>query len=295
MDVADQVTVLPEHAAAWLGRPGLEGGRAGRDWSTAFRVGKAGLSGEPEGDQRLVVEAADPVASLTLDLEIELAATGLLRLRAGLRNDGPDPFSVGALRLVLPVPSQAVELMDFAGRSVMERLPQRLPFPYGVHSRESRMGRPGHSSAYLLMARHPGFRVPARRGLGHPPRLERQPEPVRRADLQRGARPRRRRAARAGRGQVGAREPATEARGPTPATARAWTPSPHVSTGPCGPARSIRVRPGRSWSTPGRPCTSTIADEAEAAGRPGGGGWGRAVRARRRLVLRSARRHEQPR
>ena len=99
-----------------------------------------------------MVEAEDSVASLTLDLEIELAATGLLRLRAGLRNDGSDPFSVGALRLVLPVPSQAVELMDFAGRSVMERLPQRQPFRYGVHSRESRMGRPGHGSAYLLMA-----------------------------------------------------------------------------------------------------------------------------------------------
>ena len=30
-DVADQVTVLPEHARAWVGRPGVEGSRAGRD------------------------------------------------------------------------------------------------------------------------------------------------------------------------------------------------------------------------------------------------------------------------
>ena len=29
MDVADQITVVPEHAAVWLGRPGLEGGRVG--------------------------------------------------------------------------------------------------------------------------------------------------------------------------------------------------------------------------------------------------------------------------
>ena len=157
MDVADQVTVLPEHAAAWLGRPGLEGGRAGRDWSTAFRVQQAWLSGEPEGDQRLVVAAADPVAELTMSVEIELRASGLLRLRAELRNDGDHPFSVGALRLALPVPSQAVELFDFHGRHTMERIPQRQPFGYGVHSRESRMGRPGLDSAYLLMAGTAGF------------------------------------------------------------------------------------------------------------------------------------------
>jgi alpha-galactosidase len=37
-DVADRVPVLPEHARAWIGRPGLEGSRRGRDWSTALRT-----------------------------------------------------------------------------------------------------------------------------------------------------------------------------------------------------------------------------------------------------------------
>ena len=157
MDVADQVTVLPEHAAAWLGRPGLEGGRSGRDWSTAFRVDQAWLSGEPETDQRLVVAAADPAARLGLTVEIDMLASGLLRLRAELQHDGSEPFSVGALRLALPVPRQAVELFDLYGRHTMERIPQRQPFGYGVHSRESRMGRPGLDSAYLLMAGTAGF------------------------------------------------------------------------------------------------------------------------------------------
>ena len=30
------VAILPEHAAGWLGRPGVLGSRAGRDWSPAF-------------------------------------------------------------------------------------------------------------------------------------------------------------------------------------------------------------------------------------------------------------------
>ncbi len=156
MDIADQITVLPEHAAAWLGRPGLEGGRVGRDWSTAFRVQTARL-GAIDGAQRLTVEATDQTARLSLAIELQLTDSGLLRLQGVLRNDGAEPYSVGVLRLVLPVPSRAVELFDFSGRHTMERIPQRQPFGIGVHSRESRLGRPGLDSAYLLMAGTAGF------------------------------------------------------------------------------------------------------------------------------------------
>ena len=156
MDVADQITVVPEHAAAWLGRPGLEGGRAGRDWSTAFRVESVRLRDDGDG-QRLLVDSVDPTARLTLTLEIHLTPSGLLRLRALLANDAPEPFAVGALRVVLPVPAQAVELLDFTGRHSRERIPQRQPFTMGVHSRESRMGRPGLDSAYVLTAGTAGF------------------------------------------------------------------------------------------------------------------------------------------
>ena len=169
----------------------------------------------------------------------------------------------------------------------MERLPAATPVPVRRPApRESRMGRPGHSSAYLLMAGTQGFGF--RHGevwgvhLGWSGNQNLYAERI-----YNGARvARRRRAARAGRGQAGARGQAYR----TPWTVRQlrrghWTRSPHGSTGTCGPGRSIRVRPGRSWSTPGRPCTSTtIAAEADAAGRPGRGGRRRAVRARRRLV-----------
>jgi alpha-galactosidase len=156
MDVADQITLVPEHAAAWLGRPGLEGGRTGRDWSTAFRVQTVRLQ-DGAGGHRLTVTSADPTAQLTLTLELELTGSGLLRLRAAVRNDAADPFAIGALRLVLPVPPNAVELLDFAGRHTMERTPQRQPFTVGIRSRESRQGRPGLDSAYVLMAGTAGF------------------------------------------------------------------------------------------------------------------------------------------
>ncbi|MFC6421608.1 alpha-galactosidase [Ornithinimicrobium tianjinense] len=157
-DVADQVTVLPEHARAWIGRPGVEGSREGRDWSPAFRTsGPATTSTEPDGTQRVVVRGADATAYLEVVLELELHPGGLLRVRSTLTNTGHDTYTLGAVRHVLPVPEVAGELLDFTGRHTYERVPQRQPFSAGVHSREVRTGRTGLDAVHLLCAGEPGF------------------------------------------------------------------------------------------------------------------------------------------
>ncbi|RIK14793.1 MAG: alpha-galactosidase [Acidobacteria bacterium] len=157
-DVADRVTVLPEHALAWTGRPGVEGSRSGRDWSPAFRTtGPPETSTGPDGTQRVVVRAGDVTAYLGMVLELELHPGGLLRLRATLTNEGEEPYVVGAVRLALPVPERAGELLDLTGRHTFERIPQRTPFNAGVHSREVRTGRTGLDSYHLMCAGEPGF------------------------------------------------------------------------------------------------------------------------------------------
>lgn len=160
-DVADQVPVLPEHARAWIGRPGVEGSRSGRDWSPAFRTsGGPEVGTGPDGTQRIVTRAADGTAYLSLVHELELHPGGLLRQRLTLTNEGEE-YAVGAVRLTLPVPERAGELLDFTGRHTMERVPQRHPFVAGVHSREVRTGRTGLDAVHLLCAGEPGF------GFGH--------------------------------------------------------------------------------------------------------------------------------
>ena len=88
-----RAALLPEHRTGWLGRPGLSGSRAGRDWSPEFRVTRAELDGraiEPSPEVTLVsaaagtlvVEAADDVARLRLEVQIELTPRRLLRRRA---------------------------------------------------------------------------------------------------------------------------------------------------------------------------------------------------------------------
>ncbi|GAA5191022.1 alpha-galactosidase [Rugosimonospora acidiphila] len=155
------VSVLPEFEAGWLGRPGVEGSRDGRDWSPAFRVSAAAVRrGAPTDDartaDRLHVVARDDHAELTLELDLELLSTGLLRARASLTNTG-EAYRVDAIRIVLPVPSHADELLDFTGRHLMERVPQRTSFPIGLHAREQRGGRTGLDAAHLLIAGRGGF------------------------------------------------------------------------------------------------------------------------------------------
>lgn len=156
------VAILPSFESGWLGRPGVEGSRAGRDWSPSFQACDFELvCGAHAGDGRVAdqlrAHAVDPHARLGLDVEVELLVTGLLRARATVTNQADDDYMVAALRTVLPVPARGAELLDFTGRHTSERIPQRTPFTVGIHSREQRSGRTGLDAASLIIAGLPGF------------------------------------------------------------------------------------------------------------------------------------------
>lgn len=152
LDAPVPVAVLPEHAAGWLGTPGLAGHRAGSDFAPRLRM----LELE-QAEERLVAHAADERAGLRATLEIEVTSSGLVRLRATVHNTGGTAFDVEAVLPTLPVPDTATELLDTTGRHLRERSPQRLPFVVGTHLRESRRGRPGADATLLLVAGEEGF------------------------------------------------------------------------------------------------------------------------------------------
>ncbi|HWM57707.1 MAG TPA: alpha-galactosidase [Pseudonocardia sp.] len=162
-DIPLRVAVVPEQHAGWMGRPGLSGSRAGRAWSPRLRtrtvrLDGAGVSGfVGTGAGRLEVTAADAEAGLELLLTMELTPSGLLRSRAAVTNTGDEDYGLDDLVLAYPVPAEAAELLDFAGRHNRERIPQRRPFGVGTHLRENRKGRAGADSAYALHAGVPGF------------------------------------------------------------------------------------------------------------------------------------------
>ena len=162
LDVPVPLSLLPEHAAGWLGTPGLTGHRDGEDFSTAFTVRGVETRQEADGPvrHRVTVTADDPVAALALRLELELTVSGLVRQRATVTSTADAdraPYTLDGLLLTLPVPAQATELLDLTGRHCRERSPQRHAFTVGTHLREGRRGRTGTDATLVLVAGEAGF------------------------------------------------------------------------------------------------------------------------------------------
>lgn len=167
VDVPMRLSVLPEHWTGWVGRPGISGSRQSRSWSPKFTTTAISVDGENqseppavlnlEGPVTLSIDAIDPVAGLGLTIDIESLPGGLFRLRARLTNAADDPYQLDDLVLALPVPTQAQELLDMAGRWGKERVPQRRLLTIGTHLREGRRGRTGADAATLLHLGEPGF------------------------------------------------------------------------------------------------------------------------------------------
>ena len=132
VDEPVRLALLPEHWTGWVGRPGLSGSRAGRDWSPKFRTVALRIDGQPvavedtsvgggpivinrTGPAVVEADAVDDVAQLSVTIVVELAAGGLVRTRATLTNLG-ETYQLDDLVLALPVPAAAREILDFAGR-----------------------------------------------------------------------------------------------------------------------------------------------------------------------------------
>ena len=157
VDSGVRVSLLPEQSAGWLGFPGLAGHRDGRAWSSAFTVTGIRLERRDTDADAVVVAAHDEAADLDLRLELELHDSGVLRTRAHLTSTSDGTYWLDHLTLLLPVPEQTTELLDFTGHHLRERSPQRTAFSHGLRVRENRTGRTGYDAAHVLCAGTTGF------------------------------------------------------------------------------------------------------------------------------------------
>jgi len=165
IDQAVRLAILPEHHAGWQGKPGVVGHRDGADWSPRFTVTSIDVAGEVRrdgifletGPALVTFQATDAVAGLDVAVEIEMLASGLVRVRAHLLNSGSGVYTLTDLTVALPIPGRAREILDFAGRWGKERTPQRRELVVGIHEREGRKGRTGPDAATILSVGTPGF------------------------------------------------------------------------------------------------------------------------------------------
>lgn len=159
LDEAVPVSLLPEQTHGWLGTPGLSGHRAGRDFSPRFAVVEVSAPrAEAPTAHALRVTAEDTRTDLRLVLDVRVGVSGVVSVRAALTNtSGARPYTLDALTPALPVPTVAQEILDFTGRHLRERSPQRHAFTLGSHVRDNRRGRTGADATLLLVAGSPGF------------------------------------------------------------------------------------------------------------------------------------------
>ena len=212
-------------------------------------------------------------------------------------NGAHPAYDVAALRALLPLPPRATEVLDLTGRWCRERSPQRRILGHGTHLRASRRGRTGHDATLLLVAGTPGFTT--RRGEvwgahvawsgDHEHLVERLPEGAgMHAGVIGGGE-----LLRPGEVRLGAGRDVRRARRVLRLVRRrARRPGGPAARAPAGASRPTRAARARSCSTPGRRATSTWTWTGCARSPTTAASVGRrAVRHRRRLVPRPARRH----
>jgi alpha-galactosidase len=151
LDVVAPVSVVPEHAAGFDGRPGLLGRRGGgRDWAPRFTPHTVEAT-----DDSLETTALDVVAGLELTVEMRL--DHVLRVRASVRNLGERRYSLDGLTVTLPLPDHASELLAFDGRWGQELQGHRESWARGSRLFENRRGRTSHEHPPLIVAGTSGF------------------------------------------------------------------------------------------------------------------------------------------
>jgi alpha-galactosidase len=143
------VSLLPQSSSGFTGTPAVETARSRSSgaWQPSWRTWEL-----LETTDGLRLSAGDDECQLRVLIELQMTEEGLVRARSTLTNTAEDEVTVGALRLVLPVGSEATELLDLTGRWTRERAPQRSPYLQGTWSRSGRHGRTGHDATLVLVA-----------------------------------------------------------------------------------------------------------------------------------------------
>jgi len=132
--------LMRESARGFLGRPTLSGHRNGKAWSTKFEVTDFHHQGN-----HCKVTLRDFHAELEVIVTFDLDAFGVLIQKATVKNIGNSDYVLNEFIHWLPLPREATQTLDFAGRWSNERQPQRRDIQIGTWVRESREGRSGHN------------------------------------------------------------------------------------------------------------------------------------------------------
>ena len=148
-DLDDHINpgIWREDARGFHGRPTLLGHSLGQRWASLFAIQSVSTQ-----IASIDIVCIDQSAAIEIAVTYELAKEGVLKITQRVKNLSSDSYSVEELNAWLPLPDYATETMDFTGRWVKERQPQRREIQVGTWSREIREGRSGHDYTIVQLA-----------------------------------------------------------------------------------------------------------------------------------------------
>ncbi|MEY2676902.1 MAG: hypothetical protein RL510_922 [Actinomycetota bacterium] len=146
-DEPQVIGIWRENARGFLGRPTIIGSRNGKDFSQLFTLKDV----IKNSDHDVIFVSEDTEAKLEVRAHFVLEPSGMLRITQSLTNLGAE-FNLESLTTFLPVPDRVAESLDFTGRWMNERQPQRNKLQVGSWTREGREGRTGHDYTLVQFA-----------------------------------------------------------------------------------------------------------------------------------------------
>jgi alpha-galactosidase len=164
-DVPRVFSIWPSEREGWSGTPAQSGHAGGRATTPRpiLESYEHAFFGDATGGTATFT-LADSVGGLRSIVRYHLDEAGILAVDVTMQRDvsldprsAGEPYALGGLLTFVPIPERADEIVDFTGKWIRERSPQRIPLAYGGHRRESRRGKPGHDSAFLSMVGTSGF------------------------------------------------------------------------------------------------------------------------------------------
>ena len=153
LDVDPPVGLVAEASVGWFGTPGLEGHRAdGRDFAPQFTLTSSDIDAS-----KATFVLADQSAGLSMTIAVVLHPSGVAVFTATVTNDSDADYSLDALRITLPVPAQAQELLTIGGRWTNEFGQTRTPWTGNCVTIENRRGKTSHERLGVVFAGTPAF------------------------------------------------------------------------------------------------------------------------------------------
>ena len=147
-------------SACWRSR--VPAGSASPAWkataqadATSHRSSCCGRARSPTIAQRST--CSDDAAALSLRIVVTLTPSGVATFETSLTNAGDTDYLLDALRLSLPVPEQAHELLTVGGRWTNEFGQNRTPWIANCLTIENRRGKTSHERLGVVFAGTPAF------------------------------------------------------------------------------------------------------------------------------------------